>query len=162
MNTVPRDLILESWNRQCDLDESASRELVQRFSNEQPALVVYLAAMSETLGDDAENSQLIPLALTIWESMTEANNGPLQTVDPDTIEKAESANMKMLEQLSDASEMEWTEAAGGILTGYNQQEILGTCLEILMSEDEENPELAPEHIGLELIWLKTLIDCLDQ
>jgi hypothetical protein len=31
-----------------------------------------------------------------------------------------------------------------------------------MSGHEENPELAPESIGMELLWLRTVIDCLHQ
>ena len=31
-----------------------------------------------------------------------------------------------------------------------------------MSGHEDNPELAPEHIGLELLSVKTVVDCLDQ
>jgi hypothetical protein len=31
-----------------------------------------------------------------------------------------------------------------------------------MANDEETPELAPQRIGMELLWLKTVIDCIDQ
>jgi hypothetical protein len=46
--------------------------------------------------------------------------------------------------------------------GYNQQPLLAFCIEILMAGDEETPELAPQRIGMELNWLKTVIDCFDQ
>ena len=45
---------------------------------------------------------------------------------------------------------------------YNQREILAFGIEILMSGNEETPELAPEDIGLEMVWLKTVIDALDR
>ena len=45
---------------------------------------------------------------------------------------------------------------------YNQREILVFGLEILMSGNEDTPELAPEGIGLEMVWLKTVIDALDR
>ncbi len=31
-----------------------------------------------------------------------------------------------------------------------------------MSGNEETPELAPEDIGLEMVWLKTVIDASDR
>ncbi len=34
--------------------------------------------------------------------------------------------------------------------------------EILMSGNEDTPELAPESIGLQMVWLKTVIDALDR
>ena len=45
---------------------------------------------------------------------------------------------------------------------YNQREILAFGIEILMSGNEDTPELAPEGIGLEMVWLKTVIDALDR
>ena len=45
---------------------------------------------------------------------------------------------------------------------YNQREILAFGIEILMSGNEETPELAPEGIGLEMVWLKTVIDASDR
>ena len=33
---------------------------------------------------------------------------------------------------------------------------------MLMSGNEEAPELAPESVGMGLIYLKTVVDCLDQ
>ncbi len=35
-------------------------------------------------------------------------------------------------------------------------------LELLMAGYEEEPEFAPENVGIALIYLKTIIDCLDQ
>jgi hypothetical protein len=39
---------------------------------------------------------------------------------------------------------------------------LGAVVEALMDGHEKEPNLAPEHLGLALIHLKTVIDCLDQ
>ncbi len=41
-------------------------------------------------------------------------------------------------------------------------EILGFGIETLMSGNEDTPELAPEGIGLEMVWLKTAIDVSDR
>jgi hypothetical protein len=43
-----------------------------------------------------------------------------------------------------------------------QMPLLGAVLEALMEGNEEEPELLHEDIGLALLHLKTVIDCLDQ
>jgi hypothetical protein len=53
-------------------------------------------------------------------------------------------------------------ALGRMYQDYNQREILAFGIEILMSGNEDTPELAPEGIGLEMVWLKTVIDALDR
>ena len=44
----------------------------------------------------------------------------------------------------------------------SRKEILGFGIEILMSGNVVTPELAPESIGLEMAWLKTVVDALDR
>jgi hypothetical protein len=68
----------------------------------------------------------------------------------------------MLEKLELGSEFEWTEAVRQLVHGYNQRELLTFSIEVLMADDEETPELASDRIGLEMLWLKTIIDSLDQ
>ncbi len=43
-----------------------------------------------------------------------------------------------------------------------REQIAGFAVEVLMSGHEETPELAPESIGLQLLSVKTVLDCLDQ
>lgn len=162
MQTVPRDLILEVWERQCALDLEPTRTLMMRFLEEQPAVGIYLTANDEQLGDEAEQSQLIPLAATVWESMTLTRGRRMKMVRPKVIDRAETTNLLTLEKLDEGSELDWHKSAEQLLTGYNQQPLLTFCLEILMADDEETPELAPERIGMEWLWLKTIIDCFDE
>ena len=161
MNTIPRELIIEVWERQCALGENEARSLMKQFFDEQPALGFYLFACDEQHDRDAA-SQLIPLASTIWEAATRTRGQRLKAVRPKVIERANDANTRMLEKLEDVSEFEWRETVERMFLGYHQQPLLAFCIEILMANDEETPELAPQRIGMELIWLKTVIDCIDQ
>jgi hypothetical protein len=152
MNPIPRELVIEVWERQCVLGENETLALMKQFFDEQPAL-----------GEqEAAKSQLIPLAATIWEAATRTRGKRLKAVRPKTIELAEATNTRMLEKLEDVSEFEWRETVERMFLGYYQQPLLAFCIEILMANDEEVPELAPQRIGMELIWLKTVIDCIDQ
>jgi hypothetical protein len=155
-------VIVEVWERQCDLGEEPSRELAMQFMKEQPAVGVYLAAQYENLGDEAEESQLIPLASAVWEAMSQTHGRRLKRVTPKVIDRAEARNIQMLEKLEEGSEFEQGQTVMKLFKGYHQQALLAFCLEILMANNEDSPELAPERIGMEFIFLKTLIDCFDQ
>ena len=162
MNPVSREGIIETWDRLCELNREQTSSLTKQFWEEQPALGVYLAACSEGLGDEAAKSPLIDLSVAIWNAMRRAGHQKLKTVSPEALDEAEEANTRMLEKLEQGSEIEYSDTVKGFLEGYNQRELLGLCLEVLMQNDEEQPELAPDRVGLELLWLKTIIDCLDQ
>lgn len=162
MKTVPRELIVETWERQCALAEEPARAMIHQFMDEQPALGIYLMVCDEQLGSEAEESQLVPLAACAWEAMTRAQGDRLKMVPPDTVERADNANTRMLEKLEEASEFEWRDSVLGLFNNYNQQPLFAFCVEILMADSEDAPELAPDQLGMELFWLKTVIDCFDQ
>lgn len=162
MKTVPREFMIEAWERQCALAEEPSRDLTNKFMEEQPAAGIFLSVCDEQLGIDAAGSQLIPLALAVWEAMTRAHGRKLKSVRPKVIERADAMNTRMLEQLEDVSEFEWRERVTSMFLGHNQQPLLAFCIDILMAGNEETPELAPDYIGMELNWLKTVIECFDQ
>jgi len=162
MKTVPREFIVEAWERQCALAEEPTRALMGQFMKEQPAVGIFLTVCDEQLDDEGDESQLIPLASTIWEAMTRMRGRKLKLVRPKVVERAAEANTRMLEELEEASEFEWREKVSAMFLGHNQQPLLAFCIEILMARDEEAPELAPQRIGMELNWLKTVIECFDQ
>jgi len=163
MNTVSRQDIEQTWERLCAMNEGQTEALVKQFMTEQPALGIYLFANGETLeAGSLQESPLIDLVVASWQSLSQAAGRRLEPVTPKQIERAEQANTRALEQLEEASEMETWEAARTTLQNHNQRELLGFGIELLMSGHEENPELAPESIGMEFLWLRTVIDCLDR
>jgi hypothetical protein len=151
------------WERLCDLDREETAALVKRFMEEQPAVGVFLSASSEILYEkEAERSPVVDLVIACWQAMVEVAGHPLKTVTPDDLEQAEDANANTLQRLEEGSEIEGERAARESFQKYNQRELLGFGIEMLMSGHEENPELAPDSVGLEMLWLKTVLDCLDQ
>jgi rhamnogalacturonyl hydrolase YesR len=162
MKTVPREFVVEAWERQCGLLEGPTRDLMRQFMDEQPAVGIFLTVGDEQLGDEAEESQLIPLASAVWEAMTRMRGRRLKMVRPEVVEHADQANTRMLQELEEASEFEWRESVTKMFLGHNQQPLLAFCIEILMARDEAEPEFAPQRIGMELVWLKTVVECFDQ
>lgn len=161
MKTIPLSVIEQIWARHCELDEDESRKMMAQFTAEQPFVTAYLVVADETLGPEAPDSQLIPLVALAWEAFRQEGSR-LKTVKPRAIERAESINMRFLEKLEADSEMAKVDAAHRLLESYNQRTLLQFALEVLMAGNEETPEMASENVGIELLHLKTVIDCLDQ
>ena len=162
MKPFSREQIEAAWDRLCDLDEKQSAAFSQKFLKAQPALGIYLLASNEEMGEEAEQSPLIELTMALWDAMTQTAGKPLPEITPEDIESAEDANSGMLESLGDGSEFQMHDAAARLITSFNQSDILGFCVEVLMQDNADQPELAPERVGLELLVLKTVIDCLDK
>jgi hypothetical protein len=162
MNAVSREEITETWTWLCDLDEKATNALVMKFMDEQPALGIYLFANMEEMEEGAKHTRIVELVVAAWQAMSKSAERQLPAATPEEIERAEDANTRTLEELDETSEFEWENSLRDLFRDYNQREILGFGIEILMSGNEETPELAPEGIGLEMIWLKTVVDALDR
>jgi hypothetical protein len=162
MKTVSRDEITEAWTRLCDLAERETDVLVKQFMEEQPALGMYLFANLEDMEGGAEHTRIVELVVAAWQAMSKCAGRQLPAATPDEIERAEDATTRSLEELDEASEFEWESSVRDLIQDYNQREILGFGIEILMSGNEDTPELAPEGIGLEMVWLKTVVDALDR
>jgi hypothetical protein len=162
MQTVPREIIQDTWNRLCDLDEKGSAQLSQEFFKAQPALGIYCAAQNENLGDEGEDSPMIELTIAFWQAMTQVAGGPVPMAMPEEIEAAEEATTKQLETLEEGSEMDQQTHARRTIENHNQRELLRFGIGILMARHEEAPELAPDSLGLEMIWLNTVVECLDR
>jgi hypothetical protein len=162
MRSVTRDEIVKVWDEICDMDDKKTESLVKQFMNEQPALGIFLFAKTQDLEGGTEQSRSIDLSMAAWQALTKVAGRRLKSVTPEQIEKAEEANTSALERLDEASEIEWQDTVQSSFQNYNQHELLGFAIEVLMSGHEDNPELAPESIGMEMLWIKTVVDCLDQ
>jgi hypothetical protein len=147
------------------LSEKAATTQFIAYGEAQPAIVGYLlAAEEESKGEgkgELGRGDLLFLGLFIWESFRAAGHQPRE-VTPEDIEAAEEANTNYLERLEEGSEHGFAEAVRGLMETYNQMPLLGATLEILMSENAEEPDMAGEDVGLALLHLKTVIDVLDQ
>ena len=108
-----------------------------------------------------KSGYLMMLGALIWQAMS-ATHASLRQVTDQELEEAEAANLKMLEQLEEGSEIDYMELMRRLFTNYNQMPLLASLLEALMEGHEDTPDLAPDHLGMALIYLKTVIDCLDQ
>jgi hypothetical protein len=161
MKTIPAETINKIWNHFYELSEEEAQQVTQLGQERQPFILVYLLAMDESIMDKNEKGLLIELGGYVLEIMYAAKPNLRRVTDQD-LDTAEAANFKLLEDLDAGREMDYVSAVQKLMQNYNQMPLLGAVLEALMSGHEEEPDLAPEHVGLALLTLKTVIDCLDQ
>lgn len=161
MKTIPQEVIDRHWARVCELSEEESAALARRMQEEQPFIMVYLLAADENLMAGEEPGQLMELGAIIWDIMSQGGQ-QLRQVTGEELEAAEDANIAFLETLDEGPEMKFQDAVLQMMADYNQMPLLGAVVEALLEEYEDAPALAPDHVGMALLHLKTVIDCLDQ
>ncbi len=152
------DLIIDHFEAH---DDTEMQQRFKRFSEQQPFLMAYLLAGDEEFVEEENRGDLLYLGLMIFEVLS-GERGGLPKVGEDPLMETDERNMQMVMNLDEASEMHFQEAIERMLEGYNQQPLLTAMLEVLMSGNEDTPELAPESVGMNLIHLKTVIDSLDR
>lgn len=167
MKPISLPEIENAWESQFELDDDGLQELVDRFADEQPYLLVYITEAEETISEDqdeedeSEDGDLVALAVLVWSLLTDASPGR-DIVHEEEILDAEAENIRFLAELEDGSDYDRLQAVSELLQDYNQAPLLRFLVEQLMVGNEQTPELVRESVGLELLHLKTLIDCLDQ
>ena len=67
----------------------------------------------------------------------------------------------MMEYLAGEPESEFTDTVEKIMETYSQSELLRFIIEKLMEEPEKGVELREDTIGMIVLYLKTIIDCID-
>ena len=161
MNTISGKIIDRTWKRINESTAEDVQQLTAKLFENQPFAGAYLMAVEETLLPESERGNLLFIALTLWEIMS-AGREPLRMATQEDIEAAEAVNVKFLEDLEAGSEMDHTDAFQHLMATYNQGPLLGAVVEALMSENAEDPDSAPESVGIALLHLKTVLDCWDK
>src|SRR5262245_48255716 len=161
MNTIPASVIEQAWERVSNASPKESKALAQHMQEQQPFVMIYLLAVDENLFDTEERGTLLMLGALIWQAMSVASH-PLRQITHAELDEAETAHVDMLEELYEGSEMDYMETMRRLIADYIQMPLLASVMEALMEGHEDTPELAPDHLGMALIYLKTVIDCLDR
>ena len=161
MNTISGKIIDRTWKRINESTPEDIQQLTQKMLAEQSIAGAYLMAVEELLMPEEERGNLLLVGLILWEIMS-AGRGPMRQVTQEEIEAAEALNVQFLEELEAGSEMDYQEGMQRLATTYNQWPILSAVVEALMAGNEDDPNAAPESVGMALLHLKTILDCFDK
>lgn len=162
MKTIPAKVIDRAWKRLNEGAPEDTERCIDDMAKAQPFVLAYLMAVEETLRKEAaDRGGLLLLGVMFWQVLS-AENPRMHPVSIEELERAEETNLKFVEELEAGSEMDYMNALTTLMATYHQAHLLTAGVEALMNGSEEEPELVRESIGLELLHLKTVLDCLDQ
>jgi hypothetical protein len=149
-----------SWQRMDQLDIEDAPSLIDKIGKEQPFMLTYLMATGSDILNQHERKTLLFMSVMIWyivsENIIQSPKMPLAL-----FEEKEAINISMLEYLAGESETDFMDTVEKIMTNYHQAELLRYVIENLLEQAENQEELSEENIGMIVIYLKTIIDCLD-
>ncbi len=162
MKPISSKIVEKTWKRIGGMSPAEMPKLVSLMNRKQPFIIAYLMGVGgDTLNQD-ERELLVYLGVVVWQIMSQGSVS-LPKITGEALDKAERVNMKMLEYLEAELEPGFTQVVKTILNSYNQIEVLRYVVEALMEESEEEACLIrDESKGLLLLYLKTVIDCLDK
>ncbi len=161
MKTISGKIIDRTWKRINEATAEDAQRLLDQMVKQQPFLVAYLLAVEETLMGKDERGQLVLIGLILWKIVSKEHSN-LRKVTMADLQAAETVNLKFLEEMEAGSEMDHMAGLQNLMETYNQVPLLSAVIESLMSDFEEEPDLASESVGLALLHLKAVLDCLDQ
>ncbi|MEA1927894.1 MAG: hypothetical protein U9N73_06775 [Candidatus Auribacterota bacterium] len=158
MKQVSQEVIDNVISRMNNLEDEDVPRLIKNLGEEQPLILAYLMAYGEEMGED-DQGLLIFLGLNVWQMMSEGGYSPAK-VSEEALEELEDKNIKMIESQVEASESEISNFAEDLMNGYNQRNIMEYILRTIMGGEGSLKE--GDHIGVVMLCLMTVIDCLDR
>ena len=163
MEPISASIVEKTWKAQARMNPSVINNVIQKFSERQPMMLAYLMAMGDNMLNENERELLLYLGTAVWQMM-EKGGKQLRTVTESELENFEDQNFKMLEYLENEPDEDFNRTVGKIIEGYEQKEVLRYVVEALFEgeEEEDIPSIRKDFIGQIFIFLKIIIDCLDQ
>ena len=160
MNALTFEEIDLCWETMNNLELEDVPALVNNLGKVQPYILTYLMATGNEILDQQEREALLFMGVMIWHIVSESMP-EIPEIFIDVLEDCEEKNIEMLEYLAGEPESEFMDTVENIMTKYHQAELLRYIIDRLLEEPKKGIELNSDNIGMMVIYLKTIIDCLD-
>ncbi|MBM3128597.1 MAG: hypothetical protein FJ009_08230 [Chloroflexi bacterium] len=160
MKPISAEIVETTWKRIAGFSAREGKTLAEKFAAEQPVVMTYLMAVDGDLFNEDERELLFYLGAVVWQMMAQGD-APLPQVTEQMIDQAEAANQATLESLVDASEDDARAAMAQMLQEYTQPEVFKYVVTALMEATQEEG-IRDENLGVLMVNLKTVIDCLNR
>lgn len=161
MNPISMETIDQTWQDLVAMKPGSFTDLVSDFVQEQPYLLSYLMAVDEEHLNDDERELLMFLGTVVWRIMSQQGKAPLPKATANDIFDAEDNNFNMLRNYHEDHDPDYSQAILKVLQSYNQWELLNFVINTLLEDDEE-ANIRENNLAVMMIYLKTVIDCLDR
>jgi len=165
MQRISAEIVERTWQKLAGMNPAEAITIVEEAGKKQPAVLAYLMGVGGDDFDQEEREIMLYIGLVVWKIMT-GGNPSMPEISLEDLETAEDANFDMLENLGGESTDDFVSMIDNMLSRYNQPEVLKYVVEALMEGDEgemamEIDDEEEDNRGFMLIYLKTVVDCLD-
>jgi hypothetical protein len=160
VNAFTIEEIDQSWKQMEKLELNDVPKLVNKLGKDQPFILTYLMSTGDELLDQQEREALLFMGVMIWHIVSDFIS-EIPEITTDMLEDCEEKNMAMLEYLAGEPDSEFMDTTENIMAKYHQAELLRYIIDRLMEEPDKGIELNADNVGMMVIYLKTIIDCLD-
>jgi hypothetical protein len=149
------------WHQNADIDPGQIQQLVDTIGGKQPYIVGYLLAAGDDILEQSEREVIFFIGVIIW-YIIDSLEFTLPEISLEQLIAHEEKNFKMLEYLAGEPESQFLNTVDRIMGGYNQSVFLKYVIDKIMEEPEKGVDLIENHLGIMAIYLKTILDCVDE
>jgi hypothetical protein len=161
VKTLSSEIIDEHWKNieRMDLDEVP--DLINDLGRNQPFVLTYLMATGAEILNQKEREMLLFLGIMVW-NISKVLIVDHEEIPTDELYDCESKNIAMLEYLSGEPEIDFLNTVDKIMSKYHQGALLKYIIDRLMEDiKDENCDIREDNIGIIVIYIKSLVDCID-
>ena len=160
MEILGFEQIDQRWHEMEALEIDSIPEVIDSLGKHQPYILAYLMATGNEILDQNEREALLFMGVMIWHIVSSVTLD-IPEVSGELLDEKELKNISMLEYLSGEPEPEFMDTVDKIIANYHQSELLKYIIDRLMEEPEKGVAISENNVGMIVIYLKTIIDCLD-
>jgi hypothetical protein len=160
LRTISYDEIDLQWISLTEMSLDDIPAVVNELGQVQPYILTYLMATGSDILDDEEREILLFMGLMVWKLVISQVNS-IPEISGEELSECEEKNLNMLEYLAGEPEEEFFITVEKIMNKYHQSEMLRYCIDRIMEEPESENIKENDNIGMIVIYLKSVIDCLD-
>ena len=159
MQVISQKQVDRIWGEVESLSPEELGERMGRMGEEQQIIMAFLFEVSQVGFSKLESQLLFNLAFMVHQIMRQGD-APIPEVEVAQVEGALEANFGLLESFEELSEEEISAAFQEMLTQYNQKPLFEALAEAIMGTEDD--QVAPEHKGVMLMYVKSIVDCFDR
>ena len=150
------------WRHKADMEPEEAQPLVEAMGSAQPAILTYLLASGDDILTEMERQVTFFMGVLLWHVISELAKENIRELSTDELIETEDKNFQMLEYLAGEPDSEFMTTVARIMENYNQATLLQYIIERIMEEPDKDIELYDNHVGMMVIYLKSVIDCFDK
>jgi hypothetical protein len=158
---ISADTVTHTWQQMSAMPGDQALQLVQRMSNEQPIIFVYLLEVNRHRCLNEREGQLcFYVGLVVWQIMMRSPKR-MRKVTQVKLDQAKQVNEEFLGLLAIDTQADLFSATKMISENYPEPEVLGCIMKLLMDDadyDPDDPPISDANRGLAFLHLKIILD----